>query len=138
MSASTATINLSSHQGKVERACNNFDGTGSVFRASLVLFFFMPVLLFFDWLVFRRVRRQMEACPSGQAVQFMAEINQEAGKIHSCLARLKQAVPGSIFFAHIRGLVDRRLDDWEDLVEDTAMGADEQFRGLVKQIAGRL
>jgi len=40
--------------------------------------------------------------------------------------------------APLRNLLDKTLDDWDDLVEDSAIVADPEIRGLITQIADAL
>ena len=86
----------------------------------------------------RDMRKALEECSESCASQCQAEIYEYAKSVRDSLDRMLKLMPENHLFSHLRYLIERCLDDWDDVAEDAYVGQDKEFRDLVNNLAAKV
>jgi hypothetical protein len=99
-------------------------------------FFMIHYLLLINRKMMNELRKNFEKCQENCEGHCQAKVYEYSKNICSALRTLQDLTSKTFIFKHLKHFIDQSIDDWDDLVEDSYIGSDKEFRELIGKLAG--
>ncbi|MFO7760021.1 MAG: hypothetical protein R6V20_00195 [Desulfobia sp.] len=133
----TGNPNLYNFQKKIQQHIHNIE--------SMKLYFILPWLYYHYIFLFylnrraiREVRKLMEECIDTCDGNCQVELCKNAKKTRNSLWKLYNLLPKKRIFSPLRSNLEKIFYDWDDIVEDSTLGQDQEFRDLISELSARV